>query len=157
MCKLHQSGMSIRKIASALQVGRRTVRRYLRPDSFPERAKRSGTNCLNPYLNELQSMWDAGVTRATDLWRRLKDQGFPGSYSVVSRKVALWRKKQQISGNCQSMLNNVRSVPLPSSRHLSWLLWKPIDKLKRKLVKELLRAQKIFQTPQLIREFQALI
>nr|WP_145447834.1 ISL3 family transposase [Gimesia panareensis] len=160
VCELHQSGMSIRKIASQLRVGRRTVRRYLRADAFPERAKRSGTSCLDPYQDELKPMWDAGVTRATVLWKRLKEQGFQGSYSVVSRKITLWRKRLQTPGDCQRMLNNLRVVQLPSSRHLSWLLWKPVDKLKRnekKLVKELLKAPKILQATQLIHEFQAFI
>ncbi|WP_423785735.1 helix-turn-helix domain-containing protein [Gimesia maris] len=42
ICELHQSGMSIRKIASQLRIGRRTVRRYLRADSFPKRSNDPG-------------------------------------------------------------------------------------------------------------------
>ncbi len=160
ICELHQGRMSIRKIASQLRISRRTVRRYLRADSFPERANRSWTSCLDPHLDELKSMWDTGVTNATVLWRRLKDQGFEGSYSVVSRKVALWRKKLPASGNRKTILQDLQTAVLPSSKRLSWLLWKPVDELARnekKLVKELLRTSKIFQATQLIHEFQAFI
>ncbi len=160
ICELHKSGMSIRKIASQLRVGRRTVRRYLRADAFPERAKRSGPSCLDPYLDELKSMWESGVTRATVLWKRLKELGFKGSYSVVNRKVAFWRKKLQTSGDGKSILHNAQLVPQPSSMCLSWLLWKSIDELARnekKLVKELLQTPMIFQATQLIHEFQTFI
>ncbi|QEG17286.1 ISL3 family transposase [Gimesia maris] len=160
ICELHQSGMSIRKMACQLRVGRRTVRRYLRTDAFPERATRSGTSCLDPHLDELKSMWDAGVTTATVLWRRLKELGFDGSYSIVNRKVAFWRKKLQISGDGKSILHNALPVSQPSSMCLSWLLWKPIDELARnekKLVKELLQTPMIFQATQLIHEFHTFI
>tara|TARA_R110000868_G_scaffold411753_2_gene708866 strand:- start:24921 stop:25490 length:570 start_codon:yes stop_codon:yes gene_type:complete len=103
---LHQSGMTSRKIASQLRVGRRTVRRYLRADFFPEWAKRSGTSCLDPYLAELKSMWGAGVTRATVLWKQLKEMGFEGSYSVMSRKDARLRKNLETSGDGKRILHH---------------------------------------------------
>ncbi len=119
---LHVLSRTHRQCRCQLRAGRRTVRRYLRADTFPERAKRSGTSCLDFYLDELKSMWDAGVTRATVLWKRLKELGFEGSYSVVNRKVAFWRKNLQTSGDGKRILHNGQSVPQPSSMCLSWLL-----------------------------------
>jgi transposase len=78
--ELHDQGHSIREIANRLQLGRQTVRKFLRAEAFPERAsqpKRVGK--LTAYEPYLQSRWDDGCHNALQLWREIQAQGYTGA------------------------------------------------------------------------------
>ena len=90
---LREQGLAQATIARRVGISNRTVTRWLAADGFPERKRRHGdTSILEPYLPFVLEQWQAGCHNATHLWRTLKTQGFPGSYSVVAGYLAHLRR-----------------------------------------------------------------
>ena len=74
----------LRQIAEALGMGRRTVDRFLRTRSFPERRPRTvAVTPLDPYHAYLRERWAAGCHNAAQLWREIQAQGYQGGYRSV--------------------------------------------------------------------------
>jgi transposase len=74
---LSKDGVPLKQIAKRTGHSRQLVRQVvccLRTDVFPVRE-----SSLEMHLPWLGAQWDAGKRNATDLWRRLKHQGFQGS------------------------------------------------------------------------------
>lgn len=126
---LRQQGLSQRQIARNLHLHRKTIRRYLNMDVFPERSARRATpDPLDPFLPYLERQWQAGFHNAVQLWREILQQGYTGSQIRVSR----WAHQQR-----QSL---VRTVPGPpvitssqhalSARQAAWLVVCPTKDLK---------------------------
>lgn len=87
--RLGVGGLSVRKIARQLKIGRHTVERFLSSDSFPERARIPGkVSILDPYLRHLTQQMREGQTNGMQLWREICSHGYKGSRSLVSRWVA---------------------------------------------------------------------
>jgi transposase len=91
---LHQAGVSVRRIAQQMGMGRQTIRRYLHHGAFPEITQRrkspSLLDCWEPYLLE---RWQAGCHNALQLYREIHAQGYTGSCPLVSRWAARYRKE----------------------------------------------------------------
>lgn len=80
----HTTGQSIRQIADDLAISRRTVERFLRATSFPDRRPRStSATQLDPYEAYLRTRWEEGCHNAAQLWRELQEQGYKGRYGSV--------------------------------------------------------------------------
>jgi transposase len=82
-------GASIKAIARAMQLDYRTVRRFVRAGSFPERAQRS----RGPELSDVQRRYVGsraaeGCHNARQLWQELRAQGFCGECSAVHEAMA---------------------------------------------------------------------
>ncbi len=83
---LQAQGLGIATIAKRLGMARRTVRRFLRADSFPERVQRTGqSGRLASFEAYLQQRWEEGCQNASQLFREIKAQGYPGSASYVGQ------------------------------------------------------------------------
>lgn len=128
--RLRRAGHSIRAIARHLQMSRMTVYRYLSLSRFPERAARKGQpSILDPFVDYLSQRWRAGCRNASQLWREIRKQGFPGT----PKRVAQWvyeRREQPsrltptkyLSRDRLIALSEVADRPaLPVSRRLVWL------------------------------------
>ncbi len=88
----HAQGQSQHAISHQLRLSPKTVRRYLRAEGFPERARpRRRTSILTPYEAYLRERWTVGCHNAHTLWQELRDRGFPGAPALVRRHVAAWR------------------------------------------------------------------
>lgn len=158
--QLYQKKVPLREIARQLQVGRGTVRRYLRAGCFPERATRISKSQIDPYRDVLQRHWEAGVTNAVELWEELKSQGFRGSYDIVRREVAKWRKPTGEKSDRQPESSLTCPAAAPSARRISWMLWKAPEELSdadRHLVKELKQSSEIVLATELVGEFATII
>ena len=84
---LYQQGVPLLQIASRLRMSRATVRKFATAAVFPERAlQRRQSSMLDPYVPYLQQRWAAGCTNASQLWREIQEQGYPG----VRKQVARW-------------------------------------------------------------------
>ncbi len=90
--QLHQEGGSQRAIAQALQIQRKTVRRWLRAGEFPERkvAVRKPSK-VHEFADYLQRRWADGCHNATALFREIRTQGYRGQRSMVAQFVSPWR------------------------------------------------------------------
>jgi transposase len=92
--RLRAAGCTGPAIAHQVGTSLRTVRRYLRAEVFPERKPRTRPpGQLAPYRAYLQQRWKEGCHNASQLWRELREQGFPGSYSSVADLLAEWNSQ----------------------------------------------------------------
>jgi transposase len=90
--QLHQEGHSQRAISQALQIQRKTVRRWLRAGQFPERKPpvRKPPK-VQAFAEYLQQRWKEGCHNATKLFQEIRSRGYRGQRSMVARFVSGWR------------------------------------------------------------------
>lgn len=107
---LRGQGLDVAAIARAVGISRRTTYRYLDMPEPPEpkRGPRRRRTPLDRYLPYLMQRWEAGCQNAMRLWREIRDQGYAGSASTVSRLAARLRRQQRAGQ---------RPNPLPPARH----------------------------------------
>ncbi|MFQ5502670.1 MAG: ISL3 family transposase, partial [Phycisphaerae bacterium] len=74
--ELHRQGVSHRAIGRRLGLHRRTVAKYLRAGTFPERAGRSYVSLADPFGDVIRQRWEQGCHNAAELARELKAMGF---------------------------------------------------------------------------------
>jgi transposase len=122
---LHQRGVSLRTIAHQLGMHRSTVRRFVRAETFPERASRPSYRRTDAWTEWLRRRWEEGCHNAARLTEELRAQGFQGSYYMVLRQVAAWRRSHSTTSLPQRPASIKGRIPTqPSSRSVSWLLLK---------------------------------
>ena len=172
--RLQQAGHTVCAIARQLKLSRTTVYRYLSMNSVPERsARQRRTSMLDPFVGYLSQRWIAGCRNASQLWREIKQHGYPGT----RRQVAQWayerreqpgrttpRKFVQRSSRSddQFITHDVTADrrPLPAARRLVWLLLKHTDQLEAEEVSlrdELLTHPALAQARKLAQDFQRII
>lgn len=138
--ELHQQGKSLRAIAEELRISRATVRRFIRADGFPERAKSPlRPTSLTPYESYLRERWTAGCQNARVLWEEIQALGFQGALVTVRRWVGGWRASPGRRGPTSRKGRPVdgKATPPPpkptrvlSPRQARWLLLRPVDDLR---------------------------
>jgi transposase len=140
---LHTQGLSQRDIANYLKITRTTVARYLHLDSDPTVGQRwYSPSMLDPYLPYLYERWTGGCQNGMKLWRELKEQGYPGSHSMVTKWACQQRRKQgkpkkerkprmATSTDYAKKDQTTKSIssigtpqPAPAARQLVWYLLK---------------------------------
>jgi transposase len=136
---LHQHGLSQGMISAQLGMSRKTVRRFQRAGSFPERARpRRRPSMLHAHDGYLRERWTAGCHNAHTLWEELRARGFTGAPALVRRHVGPWRTTPARRGAAAQLAANgtTPTPPAPqptrvwSPRLARWLLSKPIDQLE---------------------------
>jgi transposase len=101
---LHQQGWSLRAICRRLKMGRKTVRRFVRAESFPERSRPSYRgSLLDPYKPYLLKRWQEGCCNGTQLYEEIKARGYTGSAPLLRRFIADLRKQHQTVGNAAAL------------------------------------------------------
>ena len=92
---LRAKGFTVKEIAARVGIGNRTVERWLRAGSFPERKKRTRqTSLLDPYYVYLNKRWEEGCRNTAQLHREIQQQGFAGSYGLVAQYG--WLRRQNM-------------------------------------------------------------
>lgn len=92
--ELSREGMSQLAISQKLHMGRKTIRRFLRANQFPERATpRRSPPSVNKFQEFLHRRWNEGCHNATQLWHEIQTQGFTGSRNSMSGLVATLRMR----------------------------------------------------------------
>lgn len=101
-----------RAIAHAVGISSRTVQRYLKYSTFPERQGRSDRerSVLNPYKDHLLKRWNDGEHEIKPLIREIQQLGYGGGYMTVVRYI------QQI---CQAQGRTVRRHPTTLLPHVA--------------------------------------
>ena len=126
--RLRAQGMTLRGIAHALGIGRRTVRRWLRAGHAPTwRHADRGRSSLDPFRNYLEARWAEGYRNGTGLWREIRDRGFAGQSGIV-RQWAARRRRQDPSADLTTPTNSPKAQP-PTVRKAARLLMGEPDKL----------------------------
>jgi len=86
---MHHSGLSVRNISRALGIHRKTVKKHIEADAFPQYHKRKrGISILEPYKQIINDYLDQDDYQGTWIFDRLKQSGYPGSYDTVKHYVA---------------------------------------------------------------------
>ena len=133
---LHQQGLSLRAISTEIDISRKTARRFLEAETFPERAQRQrGRSKLTPYEPYVRERWAAGCRNAHTLWEEVRARGFTGAPSLIRRAVADWRTEPARHGRVAQMDVPRGVLALPptrvwSPRHARWLLTKAVADLE---------------------------
>lgn len=132
--QLHRQGTSIRGIAHRLKMSRMTVYRYLGAGSFPERAPaRPRGSRLEKYLPYIHRRFAEGCDNATQLWREVVAQGYPGKEAMVRRYVRRLRARVHLRSLAEPD-NSERldtAFPVPSAKRAAWWLITEEQNLKQ--------------------------
>ncbi|MEW6734089.1 MAG: helix-turn-helix domain-containing protein [Acidobacteriota bacterium] len=93
--KLHQQGISIRKIAKKLGLSRNTVWHYSQIRSLQSLPKitRSRAKCtqLAPFHAYIKERWESGCHNAAQIYRELRAKGYQGGITALKEYVRNWR------------------------------------------------------------------
>lgn len=130
--KLHEQGMSMMAICRTLGMSRGAVRRYVHADVFPEHRRHpSQESMLDPFEPYLAKRWDEGCYVAMQLWREIREQGYPGAQGRVLQWARQRRREPApttpgryvISMRRKTSKNSSRETTRPlSSRQLAWMM-----------------------------------
>lgn len=157
--QLKQQGLTIRQIAQQLGAHRRTVRNFLRAQSFPERqTPKPRATLMDPFVEYLKKRWEEGCHNGAQLYREIRRQGYSGGAVVLRRHLRKWR------GVVPEVIRNLHLLPdfpTPSPRQASWWLYLDDDRLEkqeREYVEVLTRLSPEIQTlRELTQEFRQLV
>ncbi|MGA2571350.1 MAG: transposase [Terracidiphilus sp.] len=75
---LFRQGVSQREIGRQCGLSRKTVRRFVHAQGFPERKQRHRFSSVDPHRNYLEIRWQQGCDNSAQLWRELRARSFAG-------------------------------------------------------------------------------
>lgn len=133
MKRRYAEGKNLSVISRELALDIKTVRAYASAENFPERVREPGRSILDPYLSYLNRRHRAGCENASQLWRKIAEQGFPGSKRQMLKRMREMRQTpapttpgSYLVGvraeKRAAMGENAEAVPrLPSAKQLACL------------------------------------
>lgn len=167
--RLHHQGVDILHIARQLKMSRMTVYRYLSAPEFPEWGRHPYRgSILNSYEPYLIRRWREGCRNASELWREVKEKGYPGSRKQVTQWV-YERREEPAKGTPKKYLDTLLlpqalgqnvGIRLPANRRLVWALLKSEVKLtgeEREFRRHMLQHSTVQQAYELGQGFLQLI
>lgn len=144
--ELVRQGVPYKKVARTVGINPRTVRRWVRAGSFPERAAVQRCKSLDSLADELEQRYREGCHNAAQLWRDLRQQGFAGSQCTVRR----WLQRRYPKLN---RAPQPRSKIIGSPRQTAWLLLQQPKEAKTYIDSLSHRCPEIAATAAVAREF----
>lgn len=91
--KMQAQGIPIRHIAQSLGISWTTARNFAHAETFPERSpRRRQASLIDAYVEHLLERWEEGCHNASQLWRELRERGYPGGRIQVARWVSHQRE-----------------------------------------------------------------
>jgi transposase len=130
---LRRQGWSGQAIAHQLHIAKSTVFRYLRSPTFAERTyKRRGHSILNPYKDLVRQLWNSGCHDALQVFHRLQQHGYRGSYPTVARYAQRLRQAQGLTPRQRLPEHPLPRVAEPQHGHLTprgaaWLVLRRLE------------------------------
>lgn len=131
-----KQGLSAEAVAQRVGISARTVLRFLRHTTFPERQRRRQCKAtlLDPFTTYGTERWKVGCHNASKLFRELQTQGFTGHYGLVAAYVRRMRMAQGVTAK-PPRAPAVRKVAVPSEKLLTpksatWLVLRRQEKRK---------------------------
>ena len=124
---LAEQGMSQRAIARKTNLNRRTVRKYIYLNELPRKFQTIySTSKAAPFMGFIQQHWNQNECSIRQLFNELKDQGFTGSYSSISRAIHAQLGVHNLKKSHVSTLKHLRYSP----RAAAWAIFQPDQELK---------------------------
>ncbi len=123
-----------RDIARITGISEPTIRKYIRAENFPERARVQLHSQLEPYIPYLNQRWLEGCENATQLWHEVRAQGYPGKVKMVERYIRRLRKQRKnlTLQQQRQFLQAQTTFKQPNTRRVARWLSKPLEELKPK-------------------------
>jgi transposase len=124
--QLRQSGASLAQITACLDSHPITITKYFYASSFPERKPRKPSkSILDPFIPYLEQRLLEGCENAQQLWREIRDQGYPGGNKQVRQWLQMKRTMVSPStphAHQYHLPAQILQTRLPSSKqiHGSW-------------------------------------
>jgi transposase len=151
--ELARSGMTKRRIARQLGLDRRTVRRWMRTDGFPELKLAHRSSSVDAYADYLDQRWQQGCHNGTQLWREMREQGFRGQHSIVRHWLA--QRHGPRYGQSEQVANPPHKQTSP--QQVAWLMLTEPDS-ERSYLEEIYRESPLIAaTARVAREFVRII
>jgi transposase len=118
---LAAEGVSIKAIVRQTARSRKLVRCVLRGGDGDVFRGREST--LGPHLARLGADWDAGCHNGTELWRRLRVEGYRGGLRVVTEWATRWRRGETAG--------RMLSRTVPPARQISRMMTSDREQLSK--------------------------
>ena len=136
---LFQKGIAKREIARQCGLSRKTVHRFIRAQSFPERKLRHRSSLIDRHRDYLEMRWQQGCHNSAQLWRELRSQGF----AIRPHTLRDWMHKHYGPRGPRDQPRSHRSTPLRASpRQVAWWLLKEPEDARSYLEQLDLRCRK---------------
>jgi len=149
-----QQGVSKSEIARNCGLGRKTVRRWISAQGFPERKSADRFSAVDRYSQYLEQRWEQGCHNAAKLWRELQEKGFAGQSAIVRRWIQKHHRSRCAPQNqSASSSQRVRASP----RQTAWLLLKEPEDARPYLEELCSKSPEIATLASLAREFGRII
>jgi transposase len=93
-----KKGMKNAQVASELGMHRHTVEKYLAFKSPPQtRHFTRKISAIAPYEDYILRRWEQGCGDATQIWREISEQGYPGAYKNVVRITRYLKEQERLA------------------------------------------------------------
>jgi transposase len=164
---LRAQGAELTLIAHQVGISRTTVNKYLQMEHPPARktGKRSGS-VIDSYKEYLVKRWNDGVRNAQQVYREIKEMGYPGSdqpvqrYFVQFRRGKDHRKFKQVDPAQETPVQAPARRPPTASQVAHWITFKEEQRLEwqKQYLSQLSEAdQEIREANELIQEFTTML
>jgi transposase len=132
--QLHRQGMCLKAIGTQLGLDRKTVRKYIAAETFPEAQPRVRVSILDPYKEHLIQRWQQGGCNVRQLFREIQQQGYPGGLGVVSQFMAELRRQYGLPPYTRMFTPTGQLLSFPANpltpRKATWLVLSRLDTLQ---------------------------
>ena len=96
--ELRAQGAEVTLIAHQTGLSRQSVYAYLKMEHPPERKRgKPGKSVIEPYKEYIIKRWNQGVRNAQQVYRELKEMGYPGGDSAHSALLCLVSQSEGFS------------------------------------------------------------
>ncbi len=151
---LFGKGIAQREIARQCGMSRKTVRRFIRAQGFPERKERRRSSLLDRHRDYLEMRWQQGCHNSAQLGRELRAQGF----AIRPHTLRDWMHKHYGPRACRNPPRSRSSTPVRASpRQVAWWMLKQPDDARSYLHQLNQRSPEIARCAELAREFFRII
>lgn len=132
--QLRANGLKQSEIVARMGLSEKTIRKWLRAESFPEAQPRpKRRSVFDPYAVRVLERWQAGQQDGHEIWLELKTQGYKGSERTVQRFLQQLRDK----GDQPIALPPASPLEVLSAKKAVWWFIRPVEKLSEEEQAEL--------------------
>jgi transposase len=115
---LVEQGLSQRAIARRLKLSRKTVRKFVQTEAYPEmHHSQQRASLLNPYKSYLLQRWQQGCRNSVQLYDEIMARGYQGSAPLLRKFLAELRKQHQEAGSASVLTFDpaTQAIEIPPS------------------------------------------
>jgi transposase len=156
---LYEQGLGFQEITCRVGVSRRTIKRWIEAEDFPEaKRRRKRPSVFDPYAEYVHARWEQGCTNGLQLWQEIQGQGYQGSAQTIYRFLRGLRKKRRVIWKPE-----VPHAPLQdfSAHEAVWLFARAshsLEEKERETLTAICQASETASTTyQLVQEFRSLL